>query len=361
MRRPLEQSSQTGLTLLELLLVITVLSTMAFLTVAEVSEGASQARLEDTDTRLGVVRRALIGSPEPIYDGVLRFSGFASDNGVLPPSATWEDFLQDASAAVVDDYQAFGPQSPRFDPVPDSTAYNDGTGETELSGANEVLQKGWRGPYARLGSLAGANFVDGWGNAWSASATTSGDDLTVTSLGRDAAVGDSGTDVRDPGNFDYDSDRSTAVALTDWRVDSAGWSVDVRNASSSAVAPGGCLRATLLIFRNADTTGTNGLWRRLTSTCVDFAGGSTLPAGETVSVTFDNADYDVTGGSLSDVTVPQGRHLLLLIDDDDDTDKHSIGGAPAPYITAVSTSRVSAHVNFFARAALPSPTLVITD
>lgn len=361
MRPPTQHNRQTGLTLLELLLVITVLSTMAFLTVSEVSEGASQARLEDTDTRLGVVRRALIGSPEPIYDGVLRFSGFASDNGVMPPSATWDDFLQDGGAAVVDDYLAFGSQTPRFDPVPDATAYNNGVGEVELSAANEALQKGWRGPYARLDSLSGAAFVDGWGNAWNASATTSGDDLTVTSLGRDGTAGDGGTDARDPGGYDYDTDRSTAIALTDWRVDSTGWAVNVRNASGNDVTPTGCLRATLMVFRNADTTGTDGLWRRLTSTCVEFAGSNTLPDGETVAVTFDNADYDVTGGTLTDVTVPQGRHLVLLIDDDDDTNKHSVGGAPVPYTNLTSGTRVTVAVNFFARAALPAPTLVITD
>ena len=182
-----------GLTLLELMIVVFILAAVATTAASVVSEADDQARYELTSSRLEQIREAILGRP----DGR---SGFASDMGRLP--ASLDELLEQGSAP---DFAWLG-----SDPDP-------------------RLGAGWRGPYLDRAPGAGDGYTDGWGLdatapdwGWVFSFTSAGgvllDQLTVTSLGRDGAVG---------GAEPYEEDRSLRLGRERWQVELNGWSLDV--------------------------------------------------------------------------------------------------------------------------------------
>ena len=79
-------NTERGLTLLELLLVVLILATMATLTVSIVDSSGSQFRYDDTRTRLENVKRGIVGRPIETMNGQPLVSGFVADMGRLPTS-----------------------------------------------------------------------------------------------------------------------------------------------------------------------------------------------------------------------------------------------------------------------------------
>ena len=97
---------ETGFTLLELLLVVTILSSLALATVSFVENEDNQLRFEDTRARLERIRSAVLG---PEYPDGRTLSGYAVDNGKLPESI--KDLLERPTNLV-----DFGPQNPILGP-----------------------------------------------------------------------------------------------------------------------------------------------------------------------------------------------------------------------------------------------------
>lgn len=185
-------SGRGGFTLLELLLVVTVLSAVAWMSLGVVSNNADQVRFEDTRNRLQAIRRAIIGDTSRTINGQPEVRGFVADMGGLPLH------LQ---ALVSQNY---------CDDLPQYTTSGACTGAggvwvTQNNYAQDPttgIWAGWRGPYLTMDSLTSAaspRFLDGWGNndnsgdfGWTYSIYTDSDQkrhLLVQSLGRDGVIG----------------------------------------------------------------------------------------------------------------------------------------------------------------------------
>ncbi len=199
-------SRQQGLTLLELLLVVTILSAVAYTTLAVVDNDNSQVRFEDTQNRLQMIRKAIIGDSSRTINGQPEIRGFVADMGGLPKN------IQELTV------REYCP-----DPQYTTNAACAGAGEIWASltsyafdgpsGTNTGLWAGWNGPYLPASSESDyPKFRDGWGNddssnnfGWLFDDTTQPNELIVQSYGME---GDS------TGTADYEVDYPVAASKT---------------------------------------------------------------------------------------------------------------------------------------------------
>ncbi len=345
--------NERGLTLLELLLVVTILSAVAWVSLASVANDAEQIRYDDTRNRLRAIRGAVVGDTGTAGWEKGIQSGFVVDNGRLPGSIN--DLIMAPSG-----FLAYGPVSPLFDPAPDTNGYNNG-GETTLNQAQNQFMKGFRGSY--LVGSAGGTYRDGWGTRLSPGATlkncptlpsgstNSGSDLDSDNHGwcvtlyNDGLYVDSyGKDGENGGN-DFESDMAMGepVLAGDWRINLSGAGVRIVNQSGADLSFSTAVRASLLIFHN----GASATWRRITSgvaadTCLDgdgdgLCGGAPAPRETTATLPAEN--------------VPAGEHLLVLVADPDGTAHNADDSLYAGPVTA--------RVKFFSRGGVPDLVLII--
>lgn len=134
-----------GFTLVELLLVILVLSSLALATTFLVDGLNEQSRFDDTKTRLQQIRQAIIGDSSRTLNGQPEVRGFVADMGRLP--------LNIKELLEIGDQSAWGLSA---------VTASDISPVVTIS-----LSSGWRGPY--LDTLPDSNdgerrFRDGWGN-----------------------------------------------------------------------------------------------------------------------------------------------------------------------------------------------------
>jgi prepilin-type N-terminal cleavage/methylation domain-containing protein len=352
--------SQRGLTLLELLLVVTILSAVAWMTLGAVSNNADQVRFEDTRNRLQAIRRAIIGDAGiPGWEKGIQ-GGFVVDNGRLPDNING---LVECPA----DYQAYGVISPLFDPAPDINGFNDG-GETALSQVQNQLLKGHRSYYL-TGSTSGG-YRDGWGTKRDTTGSASIDCPTVPGgsgalLGNDVDADNHGWCVSlfndglyvdsygmngEPGTtgIDYEQDipMSEPVLAGDWQINLAGASARIINQSGADIdfsATSTNVRASLLVFES----GSGGRWRRMTTdialdACLDgdgdgLCGTPPMPAPRETTATLPAAN------------VPAGEHLLVLVSDPDGIEHTSDDSL---YVDGTGQP-VTGRVKFFSRGGVP--------
>jgi type II secretory pathway pseudopilin PulG len=300
-----------GLTLLELLLVVFILSVAALSVVSLVDRTDEQIRFDDTRGRLRRIRQAIVG-PEADAAGPRLLWGYVADLGVLPDDI--ESLVRIPAGA-----DAFGSDEAVFDPDPGASG-----DEIEL----DLMAKGWRGPYVTLPPStdpASVRFRDGWGNlsatdddlhhGWSDLDPTA-NPFEIVSPGADGLAG----------GARYDADVAVEITGDDWRVDLGGWAVDVRNGSGGEVE----LRVSVLVYEN-------GSWTRR-----DSAQGA-VADGETGSFAFD-------GGT----QVPLGRHLVVVVEDSDTT----AGNGETPY-NHPGGPYVTRRVDFWPRTNPPALTLEV--
>src|SRR4051812_41686309 len=150
-------SHSKGFTLVELLMVIALIGTLAVLSITPIGDNINEGRFQDTVTRLQTIRDAMLGDPT-LKNGQRTSFGYVGDMGGIPTVA------QGIGALVTN------PGLPVW--TLDQTVH---------------FGRGWNGPYLASASN-GTNFtVDAWGNALVYSPATS--PPTLTSLGADGATG----------------------------------------------------------------------------------------------------------------------------------------------------------------------------
>ncbi|WP_306549288.1 prepilin-type N-terminal cleavage/methylation domain-containing protein [Desulfobulbus sp.] len=189
---------RNGFTLLELLLVVTVLSAVAWMSLGVVGNNADQVRFEDTRNRLQAIRRAIIGDTSRTINGQPEVRGYVADMGGLP---------ENLQALVSREYC-------KNHPGITTNAANECTdaGGTWVSQAvyaqdsTTGIWAGWNGPYLPPGFGSVGRFLDGWGRdddsnnnfgwVYTVDSPNAGD-LTIRSRGRDGVAG---------GDEPYDSD-----------------------------------------------------------------------------------------------------------------------------------------------------------
>lgn len=198
-------TDERGLTLLEMLLVVAILSAVAWTSLAVVGNNSDQVRFDDTRNRLQAIRRAIIGDTSRTLNGGPEVTGYVADMGNLPAK------LQ----ALVSRQYCEG--------QPEVAASADCTSvwvEQPAYGYNSTygLWAGWNGPYLRATELTGyPRVLDGWGNdnstsndfGWSYEIYSDGDQvhLLVQSLGRDGK-----SDTEHSPDDSYESDYPPAAA-----------------------------------------------------------------------------------------------------------------------------------------------------
>lgn len=166
-----------GFSLLEMLLVITLLGMLSLAAVVLTESSDDQARYEDTKNRLLAIKRAIIGDTSRTINGEPEISGFVADMGRFPVSV--QELLENISGVAAWGVFSLG-----------------------ISGVTGTLESGWRGPYLDyLPNRSGtATYLDGWGNDWSG---------VAQSLGKDWAAG--GTD------YATDYPANTLIEENAWR------------------------------------------------------------------------------------------------------------------------------------------------
>jgi len=296
-------TSYSKFTLVELLLVVFILSSLAVVTLTLVNNADQQGRFEDTRVRLERIRAAIVGEP-----GQDLIQGYAADMGRLP--ASLEELLQQGA-------------QPDWDYDPTAEAWT-----------------GWRGPYLQAppSSNAEGTFRDGWGTpdqivddpndgwTWSLSDDLQTDDtLTVQSLGLDGASGGSDYAADFPAN-------GPLVRGRDHLVELRGETVTITFTNDSGADWPGSDTEVRVGFYLA-----KGVWPateaerdaadHLADAKLTFTAAAPIPSG-------DSRDIAVTFGGSASKYLPFGRRALVAFKENGE------GGAPAFFTTATDGFKI---------------------
>lgn len=141
--------SRTGLTLLELVVVLAILATLTLVAVVSTDTVVDQGRYDVTRRTLDNVQTAVLGElNQTDADGTRAVTGFVADTGRLPKAVGSDPAMQLAELwSNPNNLPLFGVAASTFD-------------------ADVKLLAGWRGPYLRLPPQPAGNvkMLDGWGN-----------------------------------------------------------------------------------------------------------------------------------------------------------------------------------------------------
>lgn len=233
-----DTNTHDGFTLLELLLVVAILSSLALAATTFVDNGDSQQRFETTRDRMVLLRKAILGDTTLNLNGQPLVGGFVADMGRLPLNIhellerqfcvnrqhSTESACTAGGGVWIDNpVWAVGRCSNPADGN-QTDCLNNGGSWTANAGN---LGSGWRGPY--LSTLQSANvadaFTDGWGRMAVNSTdqnygwvlTLAGGNLTIESYGLDQSNG--------PNNncgSGYSSDCSFTLTVGDHQTDISG-------------------------------------------------------------------------------------------------------------------------------------------
>ncbi len=196
------RDSGEGFTLLELLLVITILGAVAWLSVESATDNMDQVRFDKTKRHIAAIKRALIGDSSRTLNGEPVISGYVADMGGVP---------EDLRALLMKEYCLEYPEAPNASVCNALGSGGTWVNQTAYNGT-AILPHGWRGPYLPAESYTNASgdfryvgFRDGWGTSnnnasteyrnfgWNYTAynssTSSSKDIILVSYGRDGAPG----------------------------------------------------------------------------------------------------------------------------------------------------------------------------
>lgn len=175
--------NQSGMTLIELVVVLALLAGLAAMTLTGVADLGHRGRYDETTARLKLIRQAVAGNGSEA-------GRFVRDLGRLPivhstnAGVRLEEFWRDAG------HIGYGAATNAAD-------WPDAIGGLYDSG-NVKLVCGWNGPYLMVDDPDNAESYDGFGNPWGLAGSGIGDSVTnVVSFGSDGAVGGTGWDEQD--------------------------------------------------------------------------------------------------------------------------------------------------------------------
>lgn len=160
--RPTDRRRQRGMTLLELLVVVALMSAVGFMALSQVGDDLGQARYQDTENRLETIRKAIIGDTSRTLNGQPEIRGFVSDMGRLPVNLTEllkrEYCENDRKVKTEADCNAI--PGGNWISLPDSRI------DDATTGFGTGLRVGWNGPYliATADENEASVYRDGWGN-----------------------------------------------------------------------------------------------------------------------------------------------------------------------------------------------------
>jgi prepilin-type N-terminal cleavage/methylation domain-containing protein len=292
-QRPITFSAAraAGFTLVELLLVLLLLSSLALVTTLIVDNADEQMRFEQTRTRLEMIRRAIVGDISRTLNGQPEISGFVADMGRLPVN------IQELITPPTSE-----------DAMWDITYFDIAlSGVTPPSYSAGTLYGGWRGPYLDVMPESNSGqrvFTDGWGNT-DLSGVTAGNDgwlftpevsgvtigVAVQSYGADGQPGEEDED--NPYHRDYPADGVKLVGVSDWAVDLTGQAASIK---LHGIPAGDQHNLKLQIYYLVD-----GLQRNFTSLDFSISG-----------VVTPNAEIPLMFGSVESL-LPMGTHAAVIV------------------------------------------------
>lgn len=289
-----QQFQQAGFTLLELLVVITLLGLLSLTAVAIIDNAGDQDRFEATRSRLATIRAAIIGDTSRTLNGEPMLSGYVADMGRLPSNIN--ELMERGSQTAWIEW--------------DVEEFQLGVSPTGKAGK---IYAGWRGPYLNgTPEVSGTKFRDGWGNkdvsatvdalnqGWDviltdASSTevfsgVSATAIAITSFGLD---GVSSTSASGTYAADYPEDGSNLVEQNNWQLATSGVNFEVKfNGSVASVSPKQ-LKLVIYYFKDTDLD-------FYESSGFDFSSSST-------GISIQNVAVPTTGSSLS-----MGKYVAVI-------------------------------------------------
>lgn len=298
-----------GFTLLEMLLVITLLAATAGLGLATYADADGSARNAETRRKLALIEQAIVGLQAPAFGGEVRLSGFVADMGRLPIS-TYELLAQvDPEVSPAPTLHPYGLRDIAYDTSPDPIT---GLQQSMLLSPISQTAAGLR---QQVQTGANGALLDGWGNVLEFKLQAS--ELKISSVGRDAEL--------------IEGDEQELV-IKNWQVNLAAWPITLSNNDSDPHT----LQAVLLSHEGLADGAAQ--WRQRSSNTILVAAG----ASQTTVLSKPNTIAN---------QAPLGRHLLLLLKDKQPVAQRWIdlypGVLPAPVTLTVI-------------AAMPSPSPIPT-
>ncbi len=223
---------QAGFTLLELLLVVAILSSLALAATTFVDNADDQRRFEETRNRLANIRRAIIGYPNLSAGGEAVIGGFVADMGRLPRNLN-ELFVSGycsnpayISKSVCESNSGTWTEDSAFNVMGACSNVTKTTkSDCETDSPDNIwieLGTGWRGPYLHaMPESGGMIYRDGWGNGgnapgadfgWRVAVTDIDDDATPDDFDNTLSVQSMGSDGA-PGGGSYAADYPVSTAV----------------------------------------------------------------------------------------------------------------------------------------------------
>ena len=287
------QSQQFGFTLLELLVVVTLLGLLSLTAVAIIDNAGDQDRFENTRSRLATIRNAIIGDTSRTLNGEPMLSGYVADMGRLPSNI--KELMELGSQTAWGEW--------------DIEEFELGVSPTGKAG---ILYAGWRGPYLNgTPESSGTAFRDGWGTAtsttqpnndgWNVTLTDatatevftgiSATAIAVQSYGLDGVPSTSAS-----GTYaaDYPEDSSNLIEQNNWQLATSIVNFDVKfNGTIAPVSPSHKLKLVIYYFKDTN---------------LDFEQSSEFDFGSPATgVNIQNVGVSVTEASL-----PMGKYAAVI-------------------------------------------------
>jgi type II secretory pathway pseudopilin PulG len=185
------QRRRSGLTLVELLVVLTILIILTTIAITSTDQVLDQGRYNATQRTLQNIQDAILGpTSQRTADGSLLISGFVADMGRLPQTVDttseplrelWDpSVIPAASTYALQVTNLINPSNPSvFLMYPPNTVYNPTTAPVQVA---VTLPCGWRGPYLQLMTGSSGRLLDGWGNPFDSLSQANSAPYTLTTM-----------------------------------------------------------------------------------------------------------------------------------------------------------------------------------
>jgi prepilin-type N-terminal cleavage/methylation domain-containing protein len=313
MNNPLHQHAtistahQQGFTLLEMILVVFIMGTLATISMSFIESEDSQWRYDESLRKMAMVRDAVLKVRD--YKSQQIMSGFVFDNGMLPTAVGPFQQLINGETLQANDstlqLQVFEEKEPYF-------FYDDGNSSVKLSNLDSELDteltlfKGYRaGAYISSGLDSSDKFLDAWGTEFSVLALSPNYSVNLAQH-----------------TAPYDNQPGFNMTEHDWGVPANQLRVTLIDStddncpiteSESESNPDFTL--VLFVYENDVTAGKNE-WINYQLALNSESGDSIqISAGESLQLRITRKLKDVRSEAVSNTDlIPAGTHLLALID-----------------------------------------------